>query len=57
MERYVFSTALNSARRFTAGVAEKVPAEVRDIAGAKLMGTSDPARQDAMLALAKTIFK
>ena len=41
----------------TAGVAEKVPAEVRDIAGAKLMGTSDPARQDAMLALAKTIFK
>ena len=41
----------------TSGVAEKVPAEVRDIAGAKLMGTSDPARQDQMLALAKKIFK
>ena len=41
----------------TSGIADKVPVEARDIASAKLMGTSDPARQDAMLALAKSMFK
>ena len=41
----------------TSGVAAKVPEDARAIASAKLMGTSDPARQDAMLALAKTLFK
>jgi iron(III) transport system substrate-binding protein len=39
------------------GVTEKVPAEVKDIVGAKLLGTSDSSRQDAMLALAKKLFK
>jgi iron(III) transport system substrate-binding protein len=40
-----------------AGLDDKVPAEVRVLANAKLMGTSDPDRQDAVLAAAKRIYK
>lgn len=39
------------------GVSEKAGAEVRALAGAKLMGSSKPEGQDAMLALAKEIYK
>lgn len=41
----------------TAGIAEKVPAEVRPIVEAKLLGTSDSSRQNFMLDLMKKVFK
>jgi iron(III) transport system substrate-binding protein len=39
------------------GVAEKADPDLRPLAGAKLLGTSDPKTQDAMLDLAKQIYK
>jgi iron(III) transport system substrate-binding protein len=39
------------------GVAQKAREEVEPLAGAKLLGTTDPDTQDAMLALAKEIYK
>ena len=39
------------------GVLDKVPAEARAIAEVKLMGGSDPARQNEMLDLARSIYK
>jgi iron(III) transport system substrate-binding protein len=39
------------------GVAEKADPDLRALAGAKLLGTSDPNTQDAMLDLAKQIYK
>jgi len=41
----------------TVGVSDKVPAEVKPILEARLLGTSDSARQNQMLDLAKKIFK
>lgn len=40
-----------------AGVVDKARPDVREAASAKLMGTTDPNTQDAMLALAKQIYK
>jgi iron(III) transport system substrate-binding protein len=37
--------------------AEKIPAEVRPLVDAKLLGTTDPARQNDMLSLAKEIYR
>jgi iron(III) transport system substrate-binding protein len=39
------------------GLEARVPAEARTLAQAKLLGTTDPARQDEMLKLARTIYK
>ncbi len=39
------------------GVIEKTNAEVRELASARLLGTTNPANQDAMLDLAKQLFK
>ena len=39
------------------GVIEKTNPEVRELASAKLLGTTNPASQDAMLDLAKQLFK
>jgi iron(III) transport system substrate-binding protein len=39
------------------GVAEKANPDIRPLASAKLLGTSDPNTQDAMLDLAKQIYK
>jgi iron(III) transport system substrate-binding protein len=41
----------------TKGLEGKVPPEVRPLVEAKLLGTTDPARQNEMLALAKEIYK
>ena len=40
-----------------AGLDDKIPADVRDFANAKLMGTTDPDRQDEGMAIAKRIYK
>jgi len=40
-----------------AGLDDKIPQDVRAFAGAKLLGTTDPDRQDEGLALAKKIYK
>jgi iron(III) transport system substrate-binding protein len=40
-----------------AGLEDKVPADMRELANAKLLGTSDPDRQDEALAAAKRIYK
>jgi iron(III) transport system substrate-binding protein len=37
--------------------AEQIPADVRPLVDAKLLGTTDPARQNEMLSLAKEIYK
>ena len=39
------------------GLGEKIPADVRVYANAKLLGTSDPDKQDETMALAKRIYK
>ena len=39
------------------GLGDKIPADVRPFAEAKLLGTTDPDRQDEGLALAKKIYK
>jgi iron(III) transport system substrate-binding protein len=39
------------------GVIEKVPEDIRPLLATKAMGTTTPERQDAMLALAKDIYK
>jgi iron(III) transport system substrate-binding protein len=39
------------------GVAEKIPPDVKEIVGAKLMGTTDASRQNEMMAVAKKIYK
>jgi iron(III) transport system substrate-binding protein len=39
------------------GVVEKTNPEVRELASARLLGTTNPANQDAMLDLAKQLFK
>jgi iron(III) transport system substrate-binding protein len=39
------------------GVIDKVISEARAIADVKFMGGSDPARQNAMLDLARSIYK
>ena len=39
------------------GLGDKIPAEARPYANAKLLGTSDPDRQDETMALAKKIYK
>ena len=39
------------------GLDDRIPADVREFAQAKLMGTTDPDRQDEGLALAKRIYK
>lgn len=39
------------------GLAEKIPAEVRATANAKLLGTTDPDRQDEAMGVAKRIYK
>ena len=41
----------------TSGIVEKVPDDVKPILNAKLLGTSDSARQNQMLELARKIFK
>ena len=41
----------------TAGIADKVPDDVRPLVEVKLLGTTDPARMVDMLALAKEIYK
>ena len=40
-----------------AGLEAGIPAEVRELANARLLGTSDPDRQDAGMAAAKRIYK
>ncbi len=49
--------ALEGHGSVTAGIAEKIPADVRPIVAAKPLGTSDSARQNDMLGLAKKLFK
>ena len=49
--------ATNGLSPVRAGVVEKTSGEIREIAGAKLLGTTSPETQDAMLALAKEIYK
>lgn len=39
------------------GLGDKIPAEVRPYANAKLLGTSDPDRQEEAMALAKKVYK
>ena len=41
----------------TKGVVEKTAEDMRALAGAKLLGTTEAARQDQMLALAKEIYR
>jgi iron(III) transport system substrate-binding protein len=39
------------------GVADRIPPDVKEIAGARLMGTTDSSRQNEMMAVAKRIYK
>ena len=39
------------------GLADKIPAEVRATANAKLLGTTDPDRQEEAMGVAKRIYK
>ena len=41
----------------TKGVVEKTIPEIRELLATKAMGTTDPPKQDEMLALAKEIYK